>query len=188
VLLTNHVLSGALIGALVRDPASAFTAGVASHFVLDAVPHWGNWGSKRMFLQVAVPDGLISLAAIGAFAAVAPPDRRVAVVAAMVGAALPDADKPTNLWWGWSPFPAAVDRFHSRIQRETRDRAPVELLAAAVFGSAALIALRRSGPRRSGPRRSGPGQVRSGRSGPGRSRASLAAGNAGRSGTPGRSA
>ena len=183
MLLTNHVLSGALIGALVRDPASAFTAGVASHFVLDAVPHWGNWGSKRMFLQVAVPDGLISLAAIGAFAAVAPPDRRVAVVAAMVGAALPDADKPTNLWWGWSPFPAAVDRFHSRIQRETRDRAPVELLAAAVFGSAALIALRRSGPRRSGP-----GQVRSGRSGPGRSRASLAAGNAGRSGTPGRSA
>jgi hypothetical protein len=170
VLLTNHVLSGALIGALVRDPASAFTAGVASHFVVDAVPHWGNWGSKRLFLRVAVPDGLLSLAAIGALAAVSPPDRRLAVVAAMAGAALPDADKPTSLWWGWSPFPAAVDRFHSRIQREARDRWPVELVAAAVFGSAALIMLRRSSP----------GQARSS--------SSAAAGNAGRPGTPGRSA
>jgi hypothetical protein len=175
VLLTNHVLSGALIGALVRDPASAFTAGVASHFVVDAVPHWGNWGSTRLFLRVAVPDGLLSLAAIGAFAAVSPPDRRLAVVAAMAGAALPDADKPTNLWWGWSPFPAAVDRFHSRIQREARDRWPVELVAAAVFGSAALITLRRSGLGRSGP-------------GHARSSSSAAPGNAGRPGTPGRSA
>ena len=45
VLLTNHVLSGALIGALARRPAAAFAAGMASHFVLDALPHWGNWGS-----------------------------------------------------------------------------------------------------------------------------------------------
>ena len=65
VLLTNHVLSGALIGALARRPAPAFAAGVASHFVLDALPHWGDWGSIRRFLQVAVPDGLIGLAATG---------------------------------------------------------------------------------------------------------------------------
>ena len=65
VLLTNHVLSGALIGAVVRRPVPAFAAGVASHFVLDAVPHWGDWGSIRRFLQVAVPDGLIGLAAMG---------------------------------------------------------------------------------------------------------------------------
>src|ERR1039457_4066186 len=58
VLLTNHVLSGALIGALARRPLPAFAAGVASHFVLDAMPHWGQWGSQRRFLRVAVPDGL----------------------------------------------------------------------------------------------------------------------------------
>jgi hypothetical protein len=73
VLVTNHVLSGALIGALARRPAAAFAAGVASHFVLDAVPHWGCWGSYRRFLQAAVPDGLIGLAALGAFTAAAPP-------------------------------------------------------------------------------------------------------------------
>jgi hypothetical protein len=67
VLLINHVLSGALIGALARRPLTAFAAGAASHFVLDAVPHWGGWDSRRRFLRVAVPDGLISLAAVNRF-------------------------------------------------------------------------------------------------------------------------
>jgi len=136
VLLTNHVLSGALIGALSRRPLPAFAAGVTSHFVLDVIPHWGKWGSQRRFLRVAVPDGLISLATIGALAALAPPDRRVAVVAGMAGAALPDIDKPAILWFGRSPFPGAVDRFHSRIQHEAPRRAHLELLAAGAFACA----------------------------------------------------
>ena len=144
MLLTNHVLSGALIGALARRPLSAFALGVASHFALDAVPHWGDWGSQRRFLRVAVPDGLISLATMGAIAAASPSERRLAVLAGMAGAALPDIDKPANLWFGRSPFPAAVDHFHSRIQREKPRRVHIELLAAAAFGAAALIALRRS--------------------------------------------
>jgi hypothetical protein len=69
VLLTNHVLSGALIGALSRRPLPAFAAGVVSHFVVDAIPHWGKWGSRSQFLRVAVPDGLVSLATMGTFAA-----------------------------------------------------------------------------------------------------------------------
>jgi hypothetical protein len=145
VLLTNHVLSGALIGAVARRPLPAFAAGVASHFVLDAVPHWGDWDSPRTFLRVAVPDGLISLALIGAFAAASAPEQRLAVVAGMAGAALPDVDKPTTLWFGWSPFPAAVDRFHSRIQREAWERFPVELIAAGAFAAAAVTVLRKSG-------------------------------------------
>ena len=143
VLLTNHVLSGALIGALARHPVPAFAAGVASHFVLDAVPHWGNWGSIRRFLQVAVPDGLISLGAMGTIAALAPAERRPAVLAGMIGAALPDIDKPAKLWFGRSPWPRAVDQFHRRIQPEASGRAHIELLAAAAFGAAALAALRR---------------------------------------------
>ena len=138
MLLTNHVLSGALIGALARRPLPAFALGVASHFALDMVPHWGDWGSERRFLRVAVPDGLISLATMGAIAAASPSDRRLAVLAGMTGAALPDIDKPSKLWFGWSPFPAAVDRFHARIQHEAPRRAHIELLAAATFGSAAL--------------------------------------------------
>jgi hypothetical protein len=144
VLLTNHVLSGALIGALARRPVPAFAAGVASHFVLDAIPHWGDWGSRRRFMRVAVPDGLVSLAVMGALTAAAPPGRRAAVLAGMTGAALPDADKPITMWFGRSPFPAAVNRFHARIQDESFHRAPVELAAAGLFAVASLVAIRRA--------------------------------------------
>jgi hypothetical protein len=146
VLLTNHVLSGALIGALAGRPASAFTAGVTSHFLLDAVPHWGKWGTRRRFLRVAVADGLTSLAAVAALTALSPAERRPAVLAGITGAALPDIEKPTKLFLGWSPFPAAVDRFHSRIQREAAGRGHLEVLAAGALAVAALTALRRPTP------------------------------------------
>jgi hypothetical protein len=142
MLVTNHVLSGALIGAAVNRPSAAFTLGVVSHFALDTVPHWGDWESPRHFLRAAVPDGLTGLAAIAAFAAVSPPERRLAVLAGMAGAALPDLDKPSLLWFGRSPFPRVVDRFHSSIQREARHRAGREFAAAAIFGTAALALLR----------------------------------------------
>jgi hypothetical protein len=143
VLLTNHVLSGALVGALVRRPLPAFAVGVASHFALDAVPHWGKWGSRRRFLRVAVADGLISLTAMAALAALSPVERRPAVVAGMAGAVLPDIEKSTMLFLGWSPFPAAVDRFHTRIQREAAGRAHLEVLAAGAFAAATLAAIGR---------------------------------------------
>ena len=149
VLLTNHVLSGALIGALARRPAVAFTAGVASHFALDAVPHWGDWASTRHFLRVAVPDGLISLTLMGTIAALTPAERRAAVVAGMTGAALPDIDKPAKLWFGRTPWPRVVDEFHQRIQPEASRRAHIEVLAATGFGIAALAVIRR--PRAGAP-------------------------------------
>ena len=66
----------------------------------------------------------------------------------MAGAALPDLDKPVKLWFGRSPFPVAVDRFHMRIQDEAAHRFYVELLTAAALASAALIALRTRRSRR----------------------------------------
>ncbi len=142
VLVTNHVLSGALIGAAVRRPLPAFLLGVASHFALDAVPHWGKLGSRH-FLGVAVVDGLTGLAAIGTFAAISPPQRRLAVLAGMAGAALPDLDKPSRLWFNKSPFPRVVDDFHAAVQDEAPDRAHYELAAAVVLSAAALALLRK---------------------------------------------
>ncbi|HZP50351.1 hypothetical protein [Actinocrinis sp.] len=141
MLITNHVLSGALIGAAAESPAAALPLGVASHFALDALPHWGKWLSKSHFLRVAVADGLTGLAVMGAAAAVTPPARRAAVIAGMVGAAVPDIDKPTRIFFGFSPFPRRVDEFHSRIQDEAPGRFySHELVAGAVFagGFAAL--------------------------------------------------
>lgn len=143
MLVTNHVLSGALIGAVVRRPEAAFAFGVASHFALDSVPHLGDWRDRSDFLHAAVRDGLAGLAVIGTFAAIAPADRRLAVLAGMAGAALPDIDKPSKIWFGRSPWPRAVDAFHQGIQRESRDRVLVEVAAAAVFSSAALAFVRK---------------------------------------------
>lgn len=143
MLVTNHVLSGALIGGVVRRPLPAFTLGVVSHFVLDAVPHWGEFGSRPGgMLRVAVPDGLAGLAVIGAFAVIAPRERRLSVLAGMAGAALPDIDKPFRLFFNRSPFPRAVDAFHSAIQDEAPDRAHYEFAAAAILAAAALAVLR----------------------------------------------
>ena len=107
MLVTNHVLSGVLIGMAARRPAPAFVLGVASHFVLDAYPHWGDHGiGEQRFFRIARNDGLAGLAAMATFTAVAPPERKLAVLAGMAGAALPDIDKPARLWFGRSPWPA----------------------------------------------------------------------------------
>jgi hypothetical protein len=145
MLVTNHVLSGAVIGALARRrPVSAFLLGVASHFALDAVPHWGKWEHRFRFLQVAVPDGLTGLAVMGAMTALAPPGARLSVLSGMAGAALPDLDKPSILWFGRSPWPKVVDRFHMVIQDEAPHRFKYEAAAGAAFTAvAAFLLLRR---------------------------------------------
>jgi hypothetical protein len=142
MLVTNHVLSGVVIGAAVRRPMPAFALGFASHFALDAAPHWGKFGGGRMYLSVAVSDGLAGLAVMGTMAALAPRGSRVAVLAGMMGAALPDLDKPSLLFFGRSPFPPAFDRFHTRIQHEASRRAHYEATAAVVFGLVAFALLR----------------------------------------------
>ncbi len=145
VLVTNHVLSGALLaaaGPLARRPVAAFCAGVASHALLDATPHWGDT-DHAVFLKVAVPDGLTGLAAMAGAAALTPPGRRLAVLAGMTGAAFPDLDKPSRLFFGRSPFPAAVDAFHQRIQHESPRRMPQELVVAVLLAAAVAWLLRR---------------------------------------------
>jgi hypothetical protein len=142
VLITNHVLSGALTGAVMRRPGPAFLTGVVSHFVLDALPHWGDWQDPERFLRIAVADGLTGLAAMAALTAAAPPERRAAVVAGMTGAALPDLDKPALVWFGSSPWPAVVDWFHRWIQDEAVDRFRHEAVAAALLAACTLAAFR----------------------------------------------
>lgn len=142
MLVTNHVLSGAVIGAATRRPVTAFALGIVSHFALDAVPHWGKWPRREDFMRVAVVDGLTGLAAMGAMAALAPDDTRVAVLAGMAGAALPDLQKPSIVFFGRSPFPRRVDEFHGRIQREAPGRFPREAAAGVVLLAAAVRLLR----------------------------------------------
>ena len=131
MLITNHVVGGAVIGAVAPGPASAFVLGIASHVAMDALPHWGH-PDYDVFIKVAVIDGLAGLATLATLARAASPDRRAAVVAGMLGACLPDADKPSTLFFGGSPFPAWVDEVHKQIQNEAHERMPYEAVGGLV--------------------------------------------------------
>ena len=137
MLITNHVLSGAVIGAVSPDVGQAVTLGFLSHFVLDGLPHFGV--DEEHLLKVAVPDGLLGLAAVGLVARATPRDRLLPVLAGITGACLPDLDKPGHQFFGRSPFPRWFDRAHAAIQPEASHRFPVEVATAA--GSTAVLAL-----------------------------------------------
>ena len=141
MLVTNHVLSGAVVGRAVRSVPVAFGVGVLSHLVLDAVPHWGGMPLEEV-MGVAVADGLTGLAAMATVTLATEPDRRLSVLAGMAGAAFLDLDKPSSVFFGFSPFPAGVDALHARIQRESPRRMPQELLVG-LTGALLVAALTR---------------------------------------------
>jgi hypothetical protein len=141
MFVTNHVLSGVLIGrALERRPVTAFVVGVGSHLVLDSIPHWGcetstEDGSER-FLTVARRDGVLGLAAMTAGALAVDRNARPAVIAAMAGAAFLDLDKPIQHFFGLYPFPQAVRRIHSWVQNESASGLAIEMAFGAAFALA----------------------------------------------------
>lgn len=148
MLVTNHVLAGAAIGALTKRPAVALGLGVVSHVAMDVIPHWGLPHGKGMddpeFIRVAYRDGFSGLAAMGVAFALAK-GRRLPVVAGMVGAALLDVDKPSRHFFGFSPFPARVDQFHGDIQvgREHAHKMGQEFAVAAGLAAFAALLLSR---------------------------------------------
>lgn len=146
MLVTNHALAGAALGLLLRRPVPAFVAGVASHVAMDVCPHWGDpridW---EQFVEVARVDGVVGLGVIAAVAAAAPRSARVASLAGLAGAAALDLDKVGRYFWGRSPYPRAVDRFHRRIQNEAPDRRWIEAVAAGLLAFVLASLLDRGG-------------------------------------------
>jgi hypothetical protein len=145
VFVTNHVLSGVLIGrALKKRPGMALLAGIASHLVLDAIPHWGCNPGRERFLIVAKRDGLLGLAAMASAALAVERPARAATLAAMGGAVLLDLDKPCLYFFGVDPFPTVVQRLHRRIQNESRGGMPNELRFGVAFAAADVVTILRA--------------------------------------------
>lgn len=46
MLITNHVLAGSVIGLAVKEPILAIIISFISHFLMDALPHFGYPGRK----------------------------------------------------------------------------------------------------------------------------------------------
>jgi len=125
---TNHVMTGAVIALVVKQPALAIPLAFASHFVLDAIPHFGIYENDvikrnrhwlfRTVLGIDIPLMLGLLVVIPYLAA-----GKLAwgiVLASMIAAILPDSiwvyrfikEVKTKKWepGGWYP------RFHQAIQ------------------------------------------------------------------------
>jgi len=146
VFITSHVYAGALIGSVCEDRVvPAFVAGFASHLAMDAMPHWGDdtlsYGDER-FLRIARRDGVLGLVSLVGLVAAAP-GRRRAVLAAMAGSTLLDADKPCAVFFGVNPFPRWLDRFHHWIQNESPRRIPHETAVGLALAAVTIPMLRR---------------------------------------------
>ena len=147
MFITNHVLAGAIAGsACRRRPVGAFVVGFATHVVMDMTPHWGDANlSRDGFYAVAKRDGLLGLAAMSIVTVAGVPPR-TALLAGMAGAAILDSDKPGEFFFGINPLPAWLDRFHTRIQRESPEGMRTEVaagVALAAVTAAVLVRARR---------------------------------------------
>ncbi len=61
---TNHAMTGAIIGLTVSNPVAAVVIAFFSHFVLDAIPHFGvdeDFYKTKPFRVVLVIDALLCL-------------------------------------------------------------------------------------------------------------------------------
>jgi hypothetical protein len=146
MIISSHVPAGAVVGLAARRPVAALAAGFVSHLVMDAMPHWGTGpGTEPEWMPIARKDGVAGLATIAVLAASAPRHRRLAVLAGITGACLPDTDKVGRYFVGRSPWPSRFDRFHEAIQNESRHRLPREIATAAtltIMSTALLCTLR----------------------------------------------
>lgn len=61
---SNHVLTGVLVATALKEPILALPAALASHFVIDSLPHWNYWlPNQRQFKRWAIyADMILSLA------------------------------------------------------------------------------------------------------------------------------
>lgn len=142
----NHALTGALIGLSVSNPWLAIPLAFASHFVLDAVPHYDVPGetheariaSKKFFVIQIVGGAILCFLLVLALAITQPHNWFLAAFCAFV-AASPDilsaprflsvrasGKDPRESNWFW--------RFHSHIQWKTGPKLyVVELLYGCVI-------------------------------------------------------
>ena len=90
---SNHVVAGALIATVVPQPAAAVPLALASHFVMDALPHYGDNNKhswlNRHFHYVLIVDAIIATSFVAGIIALQPANWALLVACSLV-AVLPD--------------------------------------------------------------------------------------------------
>ena len=143
MLVLPHVATGAAIGALIGDPLIAVPLAIASHFILDATPHWQETMAPyiptwKTYLRIPIDIGLA--AALVAFAIHTQPAHMPAIFLGALFASMPDLDVLTiklprlqtgviKRYWDW----------HCNIQREVTSLWGVASQLAVLFISITVI-------------------------------------------------
>jgi len=123
---TNHALTGAVIGLTIGNPFVALPAALLSHFVCDAMPHYGPTTEERTLLRSRgfavrlLVDALLCGLLVLALVLTSPLHWQLAALCAFVAAAPDFASLPrfrsarSN---AWNPERASVyERFAKKIQ------------------------------------------------------------------------
>ncbi len=140
MILSTHAIVGAAVASLMPDhPALAFVSGMASHFAIDAIPHWDyplraisvrpNSGSALKLNWLLCRDlGLIALdACVGLAIAVwlyATPTAEISVLLGALGAMLPDPLQLAHRLYPREPL-RTLQRFHVWIHTNRKLRWPI---------------------------------------------------------------
>jgi hypothetical protein len=132
-----HLLSGFAVGVLAPSPMTAFSAGVASHAVLDAIPHrdYEAWGTHAIDTAAALVLTLFLASRL-------PPGNRVRGFAGAIGGVLPDAEVVA---FRAGVLPAGRKRFPSHTGTFPHGRGGLVwnvLLSAASVSGAGLVVWR----------------------------------------------
>jgi len=129
ILSTHAIVGGAIASLMPGHPVLAFFTGVASHFALDAIPHWDYplrsislkaGGGPAMMLNWSLfrDLGLITLDACVGLAVVlwlfASPAAATAVLFGALGAMLPDPLQIAYKYYPREPL-RSLQRFHGWI-------------------------------------------------------------------------
>jgi hypothetical protein len=107
-------LSGFAIGALASSRPAAFAGGIASHAVLDAMPHSDQMSWSANAIDVAAAAALAAV-----LAARLPKERRVRALLGAIGGMLPDAET-VACRAGLLPAESKVFPTHSGVIRHGR--------------------------------------------------------------------
>jgi hypothetical protein len=114
MLITPHIAAGAAIGITFQDPTIVFPAAVASHFVLDMVPHWDPDPSEmRKAVGLLTVDFCVAMIVLLWAISQHHGDRR-AIFWGGFGAMLPDIIENDGYRLRQGPF-SFISTFHKRI-------------------------------------------------------------------------
>jgi hypothetical protein len=117
MIALNHVLTGIAVALVIKKPKLAVPLAFLSHFVIDAIPHFGGLAfyqqGSQFFVPILAVDGIFSVIAILIIVRRIPKMAFV-VIACALAAFLPDALWFFYYWGGHLKF--WFFQFHQYIQ------------------------------------------------------------------------